>query len=388
MKIIISTESYYPTISGVAVFSRYLALGLVERGHEVHVICPSTRFETFDEKDEGILVHRIRAVKNPFRPKLKVSFLPKGDVWRIMNKINPDIVHIQDPTSICTQVLKYCNSHHIPVVATNHFSFEYVLSYLPWLKPLHPMLANILESHLIKFYNKCNFLTFPSETIMEQFNCKKIHTKSVAISNGVNLDQFFPSFNVDEIRLKYHLPLNPIIIHVGRLDQDKSADIIIKGFSKVNPKTGAHLLMIGDGNDLKKLKKLAEKLKVGHSTTFTGFVGHGELPQLYQLSTAFTTASTIETQGIVALEAMASGLPLVVPKAGALPELVEEGVNGYLFKADDAESMGIKLNKIIEDLSRAKKMGEKSLEMVESHEVKKCYDRFENIYKDLLKTND
>jgi len=330
------------------------------------------------------LVHRIRAIKNPFRPKLKVSFLPKSAVVKLFNEIKPDLVHIQDPTSISSQVLKLCKRHRVPVVATNHFSFQYVLSYLPWLKPFHPIIGQMLENYLFKFYNKCDFLTFPTETIRQQFINQKLRTQSIAISNGVNLENFFPSYNYDEIRLKYHLPLNPIVIHVGRLDQDKSANVIIKAFHKVHPDHRAHLVMIGDGNDLKKLKKLTEKLGIERSVTFTGFIGHSELPQLYQMSAAFVTASTIETQGIVALEAMASGLPLVVPKAGALPELVKDGQNGYLFKPGDYEMMGKKLSKILEDTERAKAMGEKSLEMVEIHEVQKCYDQFEGIYKQLL----
>lgn len=388
MKILISTESYYPTISGVAVFSRYLALGLLKRGHEVHVVCPATKFSTYTESDEGIIIHRIRAVKNPFRPKLKVSFLPKSAVAKLFTELKPDIVHLQDPTGISSQVLKQCRKHGIPVVATNHFSFDYVLSYLPLLKPFHKILAKVLERYLVKFYNQCNYLTFPSETIREDFKSQKLLTKSEAVSNGVNLEQFFPDYNFDDILLKYHLPKNPIILHVGRLDQDKSADVIITAFANIKPEYQAHLVMVGDGNNLKKLKaQSADGGKDGH-VTFTGFIGHDELPKIYQLSSIFVTASTIETQGIVALEAMASGLPIIAPNAGALPELVKEGVNGYLFEPGNDKELTHKLELILENSDKAAKMGVRSLEIIEEHQVEKSYDTFERIYNQMAKKHD
>jgi 1,2-diacylglycerol 3-alpha-glucosyltransferase len=364
----------------VAVFSRYLALGLLKRGHEIHVVCPATKFANYTENDDGIIVHRVKAIKNPFRPKLKVSFLPKAEIAKLFVELKPDIVHLQDPTGISSQVLKQCHKHHVPVVATNHFSFDYVLSYLPLLKPFHPLLSKILEQYLVKFYNQCSYLTFPSETIREEFKSQKLITKSEAVSNGVNLDQFFPSFNFDDIRLKYHLPNNPIVLHVGRLDQDKSASVILDAFFKIKPSLNAHLVVVGDGNDLKKLKALAAENHAETHVTFTGFVGHDELPKIYQLSSVFITASTIETQGIVALEAMASGLPIIAPNAGALPELVQEGVNGFLFKADDAKELAHKIDLVLANTDNANKMGEKSLEIVEKHQVDKSYDTFENIY--------
>ncbi len=384
MKILIATESYYPTISGVAVFSRYLALGLIKNGHEVHVMCPATRFATYDEMDEGIHVHRIRSIKNPFRPMLRVSFMPRSAVEALFVRIKPDAVHMQDPTSICSEVLRMCKKTNTPRVITNHFAFDYVLSYLPWLKPFHPYIAKRLEKYLLGFYNSCDYITFPSKTIENEFTHRKLHIPSVTVSNGVNLDQFFPSYNYAEMKQHLRIPNKHIVLHVGRLDQDKKPAIMIKAFSLVAEQMDVHFIICGDGNKKNQLVQLAKKAGLTDRITFTGFIDHKVLPQLYQMATVFTTASTIETQGIVALEAMASGLPLVVARAGALPELLETGKNGFMFDPNNATDMADKLLLVLKDQKQAKKMGERSLEMVEKHEIELTFNQFEHIYRTLV----
>ncbi len=385
MKIIIATESYLPTISGVAMCSHYLAQGLHKRGHEVHIICPATRFANYSETAEGVHIHRIRAIRNPFRPNLKISFFPRAEVTRLFKQIKPDIVHMQDPTSICSEVLRMCKKTNTPSVITNHFAFEYVLSYLPWLKPFHPIIAWQLELYLLKFYNQCNYITFPTESIRAQFKEEKVTAPSIAISNGVNLDQFFPSFNTGQIRLKYHLPMNKIVLHVGRLDQDKQSHVMVDAFIDLAGKNNAHFVICGEGTKKKELQETVEQSGFANRFTFVGFIDHQkELPQMYQLATVFVTASPIETQGIVVLEAMASGLPVVAANAGALPELVKHGQNGYVFEPENAADMAEKIEAILTDPAKANKMHEKSLELVQVHEMSNCFDKFEQIYKDLV----
>lgn len=385
LTILIGTESYYPTISGVAVFSRQLALELIKRGHSVHVICPSTRFKSYSELDERIKVHRIRAIKNPFRPRLKISLLPRGQVIKWFSEIKPDVVHMQDPTSICSELIRMSNITKTKCVITNHFAFEYVLSYLPWLKFSHKLIAQLLEKYLIKMYNHCDFVTFPSDTIRHHFGYQKLKTPSQTVSNGVNLDQFFPSYNFEELKAHFHLPDKPLILHLGRLDQDKKVGLILDAFAKVKQNFDAHLIIGGEGNRKKRLCQKARRYGLEKDITFIGPVHHQtELPQLYQMATVFITASTIETQSIVALEAMASGLPIVAPNAGALPELVRDGFNGYLFNPDDTNDLAAKLTLILTNPNNARKMGEQSLALVGQHEVSLSINRFERIYYDLV----
>ncbi len=385
MKILIATESYYPTISGVSVFSRYLSLGLAKRGHEVHVICPSPILKSYTEHDHGVVLHRIRGRKNPFRENHRNSFMARPLIKHLFSTIKPDVVHLQDPLPTSRAVLKAAKVAQVPCVVTNHFSFDYVLSYLPLLKPLHPQLSKYLEGYLLKFYNQCDFITFPSETIQNQFKHLDLTSPSLAISNGVDLEQFFPSFNYEELRIHFGIPKKKTVLHVGRLDQDKKPFTMLKAFGLVRKELDAHFVICGEGNKKEALIDLAESLNIQKHITFIGFIDHKiELPQMYQMADVFVTGSEIETQGIVVLEAMASELPVVVANAGALPELVEDGVNGYLCRPGDEIDMAKKLLKILQDPPLAAKMGQHSLEMVEEHQIERSFDKFEHIYNQVV----
>ncbi len=385
LTIVIGTESYYPTISGVSVFSRLLARAMVSRGHSVHIICPSTRFASFEEMDHGVHVHRIRSRKNPFRKGHRNSVFSYGPIQFLLQQIKPDIIHLQDPLGTSKAILRCAGKMRTPIVMTNHFAFDYVLSYLPWLAFAHPMITKWLEQYLISMYDRCDYVTFPSETIRRTFGAHKLTVPSEAISNGVSLEQFFPSFNYDEMKAAYHIPDLPLVLHVGRLDQDKGSHLVLESFYQAQQVVPCHLIICGEGNMKEALQQQVRQLGLSSAVTFIGFINHQtELPQIYQMADLFVTASTIETQGIVALEAMASGLPLVVPHAGALPELVKDGVNGYLFEPGNVGAMAKSTLQILQHPDVAEHMGERSLEMVEEHELSRTIHKFETIYREVI----
>lgn len=191
----------------------------------------------------------------------------------------------------------------IPLVIINHFGLDYVISYLRWLKPIHPIIKKILTAYLVKFYNSCDEVICPTETVKQELSKWGIKTPITAISNGVDLARFFSYSSPVSIRLKFHLPINPIVLYLGRIDKDKSIEVLMKAMPKVIKETNAHFVIAGIGDELPKIKKLAE--------------------EIYQISTVFAISSAIEIQSIDILEAMVTGLPIVAAHAGALPELVK-----------------------------------------------------------------
>lgn len=386
MKIVIGSESFLPNISGVSVHAELLAQNLSKNGHKVFVFAPSESYRTYrDTKSCPYTIVRIKSVPNPFRKGFRFGFLPKNDVAREIAKINPDIIHLQDPTAICTALLKVANSKKIPVVITNHFSLGYVTSYLPLLKPFHGLIRSILQSHLTRFYNKCDYIFCPTETVRADLLKWNITKPIKAISNGVDLERFFSYSSPSAIQLKYHLPINQIVLYVGRINVDKNIETIVSAIPHVLKKVNAHFVFVGGGDDLPKMKKQAKKLNVERQTTFLGFIPHEseDLPQIYQIANVFVIASTIETQSIVTLEAMASGLPMVAANSGALPELVKDGVNGFLFPAKDSEEMANKIVKILEDEKLSMKMKKAALTTVSKHQIRDCLATIENKYKEI-----
>lgn len=389
MKILIATESYYPNISGVAVFAHNLAKKMVQNSHEVFVIAPSPKFKSYIEKVDGIKIFRLESKINRFREGYFVSKWPFKAVRKIINEVQPDVIHIQDPALISLATLRSARRKKIPIVVTNHFSLEYVVSYLPALKIIHPLFLRIATVYLEWFYGKCDLLTCPTKTVAKRFREDKIKTKIEVISNGVDLSRFMPYYGKDYVtRNKFKIPLNiPLVLFVGRLDVDKDLKTLIKAVPFVLEKIEAHFFILGDGKEKNNLQNLAEELKINKNITFVDFIPHDEkiLPKIYQMTQVFVNPCPSETQSIVVLEAQATALPVVLANAGALPELVKENVNGYLFKPGDEEDFARNITKVLKNKSLAKKFGENSLEKLESHLVDNTHDRFEKIYLELKK---
>jgi len=130
--------------------------------------------------------------------------------------------------------------------------------------------------------------------------------------------------------------------------------------------------------------RLSEKLGIRHRSRFPGFVAEtGDLPGLYRLASVFITASEVETQGITTLEAAASGLPIVAARAGATPEMVEDGVTGYLVAPGDSDAMADRLVWLLQNPARAKAMGHEGRERVEPHSLDSSVKAHERLYRSL-----
>jgi glycosyltransferase involved in cell wall biosynthesis len=185
--------------------------------------------------------------------------------------------------------------------------------------------------------------------------------------------------------LRYGLdPDLPVILHVGRLDVDKQVNLVIRASAQTINQVDAQLLIVGDGRQREELIELCANLGIGRFCHFPGFVEtDDDLPGLYRLAAVFVTASEIETQGLVILEAMASGLPVVAVKATCIPELVQEDVNGYLSQPGELEQMSAQVLRILMSPDRAKEMGRVSRALAQEHSIDKSIDNHEVLYQSL-----
>lgn len=389
MKILIATESYYPNISGVAVFSHNLAQKMVKNGHKVFVIAPSPKFKEYKEKIDGVEIFRLASKVNRFRKGYYVSKFPFFKAAKIVEKIKPDIIHLQDPAWIAMATLFKARRMKIPTVVTNHFSLEYILSYIPYLNFIRPIFMKVASSYLNFFYGKCNVLICPTQVVANNFLQNKIQTKVKVISNGVDISRFMPHYaDTDLIRKRWKIPLQkPVVLYVGRLDVDKNMETYIKAIPFVLKKLDAHFVIVGDGTEREKLEQSAKELGVFAHMTFINPIPYGDsyLPKIYQAASLFVNPCPSETLSLVVLEAEATGLPIVAANSGALPEVVKNGENGLLFEPKNEKDLAFKIITILENQDLAKTMGEKSLENIERHIVEQTYSKIEKIYLSLNK---
>ncbi len=386
MKILITSDLYYPTINGVATFSRNLAKGLADRGHEVVVIAPSQRGKKHDEVDGNYLIKRTTAVPFPFYQNLKVSLSPNREVKRIIEDFNPDVIHIQLMLTLGAATMRYGNKFGIPIVSTNHAMPENLIDNLKLLAPFSRPISYMLQAYGTRFHSKADFVTLPTQAAIDMYSAyEKMTIPMKAISNGIDLQRFQPGSPAIDLYRKFDLdPDRPIVSYVGRIDGEKHLSVLVRAFDIVRREVPeAQLLLVGDGVDVANLKVLINELELTEAVRFTGRVSDEDITELHRVGTVFCMPSPAELQSIATLEAMSSGQPVVAVDAGALKELCQDGRNGYLCPKDDDQAIANGLIKILTDADLRQKFSEQSLVIARTHDLNTSLDAFEEIYRDL-----
>lgn len=390
LRILIASESFYPVVSGVAVMTERLAHYLAKQGHTITVITPSRSHRMYQERRRGYTIQRVPSWPNPFRKTQRITFFPTRSVKKILSKVQPDIVHIHDPWLTSIAVAKYCREHAIPVLVTHHFSYDFLRAYVRNLKPLHKGMQIVLEKTLfLPLYNTCDVLTVPTKTMQRGINeIDGLEVTPQIVSNGVSTERFGKPISLDSFREKYQLPANrPLVTCVSRLDPEKNISMHLEALQLlVKQRVPFHALIVGDGSERESLQEQAEELGLHKYVTWIKRIDNQstELVQLYQASALFCIPSPIETESIVTMEAMAAGLPIVATKAGALPELVKEGVNGYLVLPKHREVWAKKIQLLLEDTKLRTSMGQASRTRIQPRDIHKTLGKFEELYEELL----
>jgi glycosyltransferase involved in cell wall biosynthesis len=211
-----------------------------------------------------------------------------------------------------------------------------------------------------------------------------------AVSNGILFDRFQKKFtkgDIEKFREKYHLPNNPSVLYLGRVDKDKSIDVLVNAAKQVVEKINAHFIIAGSGDEIDNIITMTENLGIHNFFTFLGRIDHesDDFLEIYKSSVLFAIPSTIETQSLVTLEAMSCGLPVVAANANALPELVKTKLNGYLFTPANHKEMADHIIEIIQNKKLAKKMGHNSVHIASDHEMSLAFGHMLDLYNDAIR---
>ena len=381
LRIVIGCDTFPPDINGAARFAERLAGGLARHGHDVHIITAAynKNYGTFIENHDGspMTVHRIKSYPVLQHETLRYvwPFTLKRKTDRILDALKPDAVHMQSHLVMGRYLSKSAKQRGIRLLATNHIMPENLIKYsviVPsWLEKPIMKLAWKDAGRILK---RADFITTPTRRAADLLEAASGVTGVLAISCGIDASRFAnatPTTNKP-----------PRVLFLGRLDYEKHIHNLLKAVAKLPASLGVQVEIVGNGGERETLKALALELGIAGQVEFKGHISEEELPKAYERATVFAMPSIAELQSIATMEAMASGRPVVAANAMALPHLVHNGDNGYLFEPDDVDDFTEKLSLVLTaDQAELDRLSENSLHLIQSHDIERTLRIFEDLYR-------
>jgi len=368
MRIAFFTDSYLPTFDGVTRAVINFRKGLEELGNEVYVFAPKQIGKEVKKEKRTFYYSGI-----PFKPypSYTVPLLPLPPIAKI-SEIKPEIIHCHGIALLSFTGLEASKLFDIPCASTFHTYFPKALHYIPLGEKLKKPTKRMINAYIKFFLNHSNVAIAPSRFIKNKL--EKMGIKNVEyVPNGIDIKKFEKG-NGRRIRRKYGIKDNEnLVLYLGRLAKEKNIDLLIKAFSLIK-KREIKLMISGTGPEEEKLKSLAKKLKV--NVIFTGFVKDEEIADYYAACDIFCIPSSFETQGIVAIEAMASGKGVLALDSMALKEVIKNGKNGLLFKKSPKELS----EKILISLEKKEDYREEALKTAKEYSIENTTKKLLDIY--------
>lgn len=387
MKILIAGITYPPAFNGQSIFTGNLAEGLVKDGHTVWMAMPSDKGRPFQEERNGVHVFGVRSTDfSTLHNQAYVPFFPEREVQQIFKMFTPDVVHIHDHYPLSVSILRQAHSRGIPVVGTNHFVPENLAPYVPLLPKFWSVFSRLLWWWMKRVYNRLDLVTAPSMTAVNILKSQNLIPPLFPVSCGVDFSRFFPDNTIDRraVRRQFNLDEDKTtFLFVGRVDAEKKVDEIILALQRMR-RDDIQFVVTGIGAHLPALKNLADQAGLNGQVHFTGFIPADDLPRLLNSVDVFLMPSEAELLSIASLEAMSTGLPLLVARSKALPELVQEGVNGYTFIPGDIDDVARCMKLMADQPDRLPEMGAASLQLVQKHSLENVIKRYEALYQNCM----
>ncbi len=371
--------------SGVVVSTMRFGKLLKEKGH--HVIFIGARLKNHKDHSQhhDIKAYRYRSLPVPKSGGWRLAFPTVKELKKVFQEEKIDVVHLTLPMSGAIIAIKAARALGIKIVAHSHSQPENLFMDMP--KLIQPTLNKLWNRYLAWTYSKAESLVYPSElarTLLD--NLSDSNQPSMVVSNGINLSEF-REMEIGNFYERFNVPTKAVkLLFVGRLYPEKSVDTLIRAMTHILKKhSNTHLMLAGAGHLRPKLEKLVAELNLSKHITFLGLVSDEDKIFAYNASDVFILPSLAELEGMVVLEAMACGKPIIVSDAEMSASRFFVDDNGFLFKTQDHEDLAHQALKLITDVELRTKMGKASSEKVKNYDIHKSVALLEEVYYSALK---
>lgn len=321
MHVALFTETFLPKVDGIVTRLRHTIEHLQRQGDRVLIVAPEGGLREY----KGASVYGVAGFPLPLYPELKLA-VPHPGIGKALDEFRPDLIHIVNPAVLGWAGLFYAKTAGVPLIASYHTHLPQYLQHYG-LAPLEGVLWKLIELvHNQAALNLCTSTAMVAE--LSRHGVRRVQLWQ----RGVDTETFCPETACSQMRdrLSQGHPEAPLLLYVGRVSAEKEIEGIKPILDRIPT---ARLAIVGDG----PYRPALETYFRDTPTHFVGYLQGRDLASAYASADAFVFPSRTETLGLVLLEAMAAGCPVVAANSGGIPDIVTDGENGFLFAPDDPQ---------------------------------------------------
>jgi glycosyltransferase involved in cell wall biosynthesis len=378
LKIVMFSETYIPQVNGVATSIHLFRKYLEHRGHDVYVIAPVA-----PESDDRVLL--IDGITFPTERQHKLPIPSNRMINDFIYEIKPDVIHSHAPFTLGFAALRVQKKFGIPHVHTYHTLLVEYRHYIP--KPITPP-KDAVEEFSAWFCNQVDHVISPTSEIKTELQKYGVERPITVLPTGIDTESFEKPDKFD-IRKKHEIPPDhKILLFVGRLAKEKNLGFILEIFKELHKKfQKIKLIIVGDGPMKPKIEEYIADEEAGKNIILTGYIKRDNLIEYYKQSDLFVFASVTETQGLVVLESLAAGTPVVAVAKKGIKDVLMDGQGALLINDVDKYEFLKKVEKLLKDedlLNNLSVIGKEYVKNYWSMEI--MTERLEKLYLSLEKT--
>jgi 1,2-diacylglycerol 3-alpha-glucosyltransferase len=347
MHIAYFTNFYLPVVNGVVRSVQSFREALSAMGHNVFVFAQEDNYE-----DTEPFIFRYPSLHLPLGVDIPTALPVSSFVDQLIPKLKLDVIHTHHPVLLGQTAATKARDYNLPLVFTFHTQYHEYTHYIPFpQEQVQEFLKSRVINWMREFMRKCQHIIVPSESMRSVLiNDYGLVDKFTVIPTGIDITPDKKA-NGAAIRAQWNWNDDKIIISAGRLAEEKNWVTLLQAFAiaqKTQP--NIRLVLLGDGPQSQALHQLAGELEITDRVTFVGQVPFGDIPNYLKAADLFAFASITETQGLVTLEAMAAGLPVVAVDASGTRDILENGKQGFLTQ-NDANDLANGIINLVENSS-------------------------------------
>lgn len=381
MNIAFFTNTYLPVVSGVVRSVESFREELTRQGHNVFIFAQADG----DYEDKIPFIFRYASLPLPIQTDIQAVIPVSPFAEQLLLFLKPEVIHTHHPFLLGQTAARRADELSVPLVFTFHTQYTEYTHYFPLpQEAIQEFLKDTIKNWLKDYMKRCQHIVIPTESMKEilvnNYGLREFYT---VIPTGINLEPYRHA-DGKALRSREGWQDDKVLISTGRLAPEKNLPVLLQSVQKVYCEhPDIRMVILGDGPEKSALQELAAELGIAERVTFTGAVPFEDIPAYLKAADLFIFASVTETQGLVTLEAMAAGLPVVAVEASGTRDTVENGKQGFLVP-NDPDALGKAINRLLNSPETMRKFQRSALKRAKVFDMANCARQLVHVYEQAI----